>query len=271
MTAPAGAARASREPLPTFRGEDDEAFISWNGIAFPFCFANAAAHSFAIRWRPFYNGRHSLKIQVPSRGELRMASEGSVSRWIGPLKAGDPRAAQQLWERYFQRLVGVARKRLQVRRPRSADEEDVALSAFDNLCRGARQGRFPQLEDRDDLWRLLVLLTVRKASHVIRDEGRQKRGARPVALPDTPTSDADETDWQQLLSREPTPEFAAQVAEQCQRLLDLLEARDLRSVALLKMEGYTTEEIAQKLDCTPRTIFRKLGIIRGLWEKENGP
>jgi DNA-directed RNA polymerase specialized sigma24 family protein len=200
-----------------------------------------------------------------------MASEGSVSRWIGPLKTGDPRAVQHLWERYFQRLVGVARKRLQVRRPRSADEEDVALSAFDNLCRGARQGRFPRLEDRGDLWRVLVMLTVRKAAHLVRDEGRQKRGGRPVALPDTPTSDTGETDWAQLLSHEPTPEFAAQVAEECQRLLDLLKSGDLQSVALLKMEGYTIEEIAQKLDCTQRTVFRKLGIIRGLWEKENSP
>jgi DNA-directed RNA polymerase specialized sigma24 family protein len=115
-----------------------------------------------------------------------MASEGSVSRWIGPLKAGDPRAAQELWERYFQRLVGVARKRLRVRSPRAADEEDVALSAFHSLCRGAQQGRFPRLDDRDDLWRLLVLLTARKASHLVRDEGRQKRGAQPIALPDTP-------------------------------------------------------------------------------------
>ena len=200
-----------------------------------------------------------------------MASEGSVSRWIGPLKAGDPRAARELWERYFQRLVGVARKRLRVRAPRGADEEDIALSAFHSLCRGAQQGRFPRLDDRDDLWRLLVLLTARKASHLVRDEGRQKRGVQPVALPETPAPDAGENNWEQVLSREPTPEFAAQLAEECQRLLGLLEQSELRIIALRKMEGYTTEEIAQELECTPRTIFRKLGIIRGLWEKETAP
>jgi DNA-directed RNA polymerase specialized sigma24 family protein len=198
-----------------------------------------------------------------------MASEGSISRWIDPLKAGDPVAAQKLWERYFQRLVGVARKRLRVSRPRAADEEDVALSAFDSLCRGAQQGRFPRLDDRDDLWRLLVVLTSRKASNLVRDEGRQKRGDRPVPLPGTLGSDPGEEVWDQVVSREPTPEFAVQVAEECQRLFDLLEKSELRAVALWKMEGYTVEEIAQKLDCTPRTIFRKLGIIRGLWEKES--
>src|SRR5258708_5465897 len=107
-----------------------------------------------------------------------MPSEGSVTRWLDRLKAGDPVAAQSLWERYFRRLVGLARKRLRNDRPRVADEEDVALSAFDNLCRGAKQGRFPRLDDRDDLWRVLVALTVRKASKVVRDEGRQKRGIR---------------------------------------------------------------------------------------------
>jgi RNA polymerase sigma factor (sigma-70 family) len=200
-----------------------------------------------------------------------MASEGSISRWLGPLKAADAEAAQELWERYFGRLVKVARKRLRSRRPRTADEEDVALSAFHSLCRGAQRGRFPQLEDRDDLWRLLVVLTNRKASHLVRDEGRQKRGVRPASFSDTPASDPGATEWEQLLSREPTPEFAAQVAEECQRLLGLLELSELRNIALLKMEGYTTEEIAQNLDCTPRTVFRKLAIIRGLWEKEIAP
>src|SRR6516225_7420638 len=117
-----------------------------------------------------------------------MASEGSISRWLGPLKAADAEAAQELWERYFGRLVKVARKRLRSRRPRTADEEDVALSAFHSLCRGAQRGRFPQLEDRDDLWRLLVVLTNRKASHLVRDEGRQKRGVRPASFSDTPAS-----------------------------------------------------------------------------------
>src|SRR5579883_1417686 len=105
-----------------------------------------------------------------------MTPEGSVTRWLGQLKAGDPQAAQQLWERYFQRLVGLARKKLHGAKRQVADEEDVALSAFDTFCRGAEQGRFPRLEDRDNLWNILVLLTARKARHLVRDEGRHKRG-----------------------------------------------------------------------------------------------
>ena len=102
-----------------------------------------------------------------------MASQGSVTRWIGELKAGDRQAAQKLWERYFQRLVGLARKKLRGAKWHAADEEDVALSAFDTFCRGAENGRFPRLDDRDNLWNVLVLLTARKAWHVVRDEGRR--------------------------------------------------------------------------------------------------
>ena len=100
---------------------------------------------------------------------------GSVSRWFGPLRDGDPAAAQQLWERYFQRLIELARKKLRDLPHREA-AEDVALSAFDSFCRSAGLARFPQLADRDSLWRLLVVVTARKAAHHKRDERRQKRG-----------------------------------------------------------------------------------------------
>src|SRR5438067_10802620 len=109
-----------------------------------------------------------------------MSSEGSVSQWLSRLRAGDPSAAQHLWELYFHRLVGLARVKLQGRPRRAADEEDVALSAFASFCRNAEAGRFPQLADRDDLWRLLVTVTERKAFNLVRDERRQKRGGGAV-------------------------------------------------------------------------------------------
>jgi DNA-directed RNA polymerase specialized sigma24 family protein len=194
------------------------------------------------------------------------SAEGSVSRWLGPLQEGDPAAAQQLWERYFRRLVELARQRLRDA-PRRQDAEDVALSAFDTFCRGAGQGRFPALADRDDLWRLLVVITARKAAHYGRDARRQKRGgtiAEPVG------GDA-EASLEQLVSREPTPEFAAQAAEECRRLFGLLADAELERIAVLKMEGHTVEEIAQQLGYVPRTIKRKMRLIRALWEQEVAP
>src|SRR6516162_5683836 len=136
------------------------------------------------------------------------SSGGSVTHWIGRLRAGDQAAAQPLWQLYFRRLVGLARKRLQGAPRRAVDEEDVALSAFDSFYRGAERGRFPNLADRDCLWRLLVVITCRKASHLRRDDGRQ-----PPVEPDEGSV------LEQALSREPTPAFAAQMTEECERLL----------------------------------------------------
>ena len=202
-----------------------------------------------------------------------MSADGSVTFWIGQLKAGDPAAAQRLWQGYFQRLVGLARKRLQGAARRVADEEDVALSAFDSFCRGAARDHFPRLNDRDDLWQLLVMITARKAVDLRQHEGRRKRGGGAVHVEAGPGGDATSVDdaLGQVIGREPTPEFAAQVAEECRRLLDLLAEPELRAVALAKMEGYTTEQIAEQLGCVPRTVERKLALIRRLWGGEGRP
>jgi DNA-directed RNA polymerase specialized sigma24 family protein len=202
-----------------------------------------------------------------------MPPDESVSQWIGRLQAGDAAAAQQLWERYFQRLVGLARKKLEGLARRAADEEDVALSAFDSFCRGASNGRFPQLFDRDNFWRLLVTITARKAYQLLLHEGRRKRGGNAVldeaAL--AGLADSGAAGLEQLLDREPTPEFAAQLAEEYQRLLASLPDAELRSVAQWKMEGYTNEEIAAKLGCALRSVERKLKVIRTLWGSCENP
>jgi DNA-directed RNA polymerase specialized sigma24 family protein len=197
-----------------------------------------------------------------------MSSEGSVTHWIGELQAGNPLAAQRLWERYFQRLVYLARAKLRGAPRRAADEEDVALSAFDSFCRGVDQKRFPRLADRDDLWQILVLLAARKAAHLIQHEGRQKRGGGAV-LNTSALADEDAR-LGELIGPEPTPDFAAQVAEECRRLLDRLGDDELRAVALAKMEGYTNEEIAAQRGCVVRTIERRLRMIRDLWQEKAG-
>jgi RNA polymerase sigma factor (sigma-70 family) len=192
-------------------------------------------------------------------------SDDSVSCWLGPLQRGDEVAAQQLWQRYYDRLVGLARQKLRDLRPHEA-AEDVALDAFDSFCRGAHQGRFPQLTDRESLWRLLVIITARKAAHHRRDERRLKRGGSNAG--NGPVGHDSEVTLERIVSREPTPEFAAEAADQCRLLLRRLGAPELQSIALWRMEGYTVEEIAQKLSCDARTVKRRLDLIRRLWEEE---
>jgi DNA-directed RNA polymerase specialized sigma24 family protein len=200
-----------------------------------------------------------------------VSAEGSITVWIQQLKAGDREAVQHLWEVYFQRLVHLTRHLLQGVPRRAADEEDVALSAFDSFCRGAEGNRFPQLLDRDDLWQLLVVIAARKASNLRRSERTQMRGGGHVQnLSALAGGEATELGpaFAQLISREPDPEFAAGVADACRHLLQQLDSEELRSVAVWKMEGYRNEEIAAKLDCAVSTVERRLRVIRTLWGKE---
>src|SRR6185295_16843911 len=105
-----------------------------------------------------------------------MTTEGSVTRWVLALKGGDVAAAQPLWERYHRQLVSLARQKLRTSRRREADEEDVVQSAFHSFFQGVSDGRFPQLNDRDNLWRLLVVITARKAVDQLVHEHRKRRG-----------------------------------------------------------------------------------------------
>ena len=189
---------------------------------------------------------------------------GSVTRWIGELKAGDRDAAQRLWERYFADLVRLARARLRAVPRAAEDEEDVALSAFDSFCAAASHGRFPRLDDRDDLWRVLVTLAQRKAADLIRRQRRLKRGSGKVA------NEADVVGPEgellgHIAGTAPTPSFAAMVAEEYRYRLDLLPEDALRRVAVLKMEGYSNDEIAVQLGLGLRSVVRKLDLIRRTW------
>jgi DNA-directed RNA polymerase specialized sigma24 family protein len=201
-----------------------------------------------------------------------MASTGSVTHWIERLKAGDPDAAQKLWERYWSRLVGLAQRKVGRTGHCAVGAEDVALDALYSVCRGAAQGRFPLLSDRNNLWALLIVLTSRKAVDQIKHERRLKRGGGAVRgesvffNPQDPAGSAIGFDL--LRGREPTASFTAEVAEEFERLLGLLGEGDLRSVALWKMEGYTNKEIAAKLECVATTVERKLQKIRHIWQNE---
>ena len=197
-----------------------------------------------------------------------MSADQSVTWWLQQLKReGAAGGARELWQRYFARLVELARRRLRSTPRRAADEEDVALSAFDSFCRGVEQGRFPRLDDRDDLWQVLVMITVRKAADLTEHERRQKRGGGTVVSASAlQGSDADAV-FAELSSREPDPAFAAEVAETCRTLLDALGDDSLRVVAVAKMEGQTNEEIAARLGKSLPTVERRLRGIRSIWEK----
>jgi DNA-directed RNA polymerase specialized sigma24 family protein len=187
----------------------------------------------------------------------------SIVRCIDMLKDGDHEAAERLWATYIRRLVGLARARIGAAPRRAVDEEDVALSAFDSFCRRAERGQFARLSDRDDLWQILVVITERKAIDLMRREGRKSRGEGKVLSFSDPSGALGD----EVLDRGPTPEFAAQAADEFRRLLGLLAEDSLRDVAIWKMEGYTNRQIAARLGCIEQTVERKLRSIRQVWTK----
>jgi DNA-directed RNA polymerase specialized sigma24 family protein len=206
----------------------------------------------------------TIDEQLDSKRELREDQGNSVTQWVRALKQGDQSAAQRLWAAYFRRLVGLAHARLSDAPRRMADQEDVALSAFDSFCRGAQAGRFPRLDDRNDLWQILVLITVRKAIDLRNYEQRPSRGLGTVQSLTEVTREG----LEMIGGGEPTPALAAQLTEEYERRMEQLEDPTLQNVATWKLEGFTDVEIAARLGCVTRTVERKLARIRSIWANE---
>jgi RNA polymerase sigma factor (sigma-70 family) len=202
---------------------------------------------------------------------LAVLHENSVTLWIDGIKAGDGTDIERLWDRYFERLVRLAASRLPAHSRRSFDEEDVALSAFESFCDRAVRGQYPQLTGRDDLWRLLGTITVRKAIHTLRRQNRQKRGGGGVLGESAllASKDAGAEGLAEILSGEPSPEQAVQFADDYYRFLARLKDPALRAVALRRLEGQSTREIAHALNVSTKTVERKLQLIRAIWTEDN--
>ncbi len=201
-------------------------------------------------------------------GGVMDSERGSVSIWLAGLKAGEQEAAQALWKRFSAKLLQEARHRFGTFSTAVADEEDIAQSVFHSLCRGAKQNRFEYVQDRDELWWLLLELTHAKVIDHIRRELAQKRGAGRIRLESSIASgSANDAGFRldALIGTEPTPEFLAMLDDENRRLMLLLESDDLRRIASLRIEGFTMPEVAIRLEMSLRTVERKLDLIRRRW------
>ena len=197
-------------------------------------------------------------------------TKDSINTLLSDLREGDQQAAQKLWERYCLKLVAVARRKLGTASRRVADEEDIALLAFYSLCDGIQKNRFPRLADRDDLWKILLVITERKVIDHVRSQNRQKRGGGAVRGESVFGFLDDEKmvrGIERVMDMEPTPDYFNMAIEQCQGLMKALGSDELRQIALWKLEGWKNTEIAEKLACTAKTVGRKLQQIRDIWDE----
>jgi RNA polymerase sigma factor (sigma-70 family) len=202
-----------------------------------------------------------------------MSAQGSVTRLIIDLRSDQPglreAAARLVWGRYFQELLALARNHLSARIRCREDEEDVLQSMYKSFCMRQRRGDF-DLANRDQLWNLLVHITLRKARNTV---NRHLQGKRDVRREQTDTArkhpevDDPGTILDRIDSDGPTPAEAALLNEALEKRIELLNDPSLRQIALWKLEGCTNKEIAGKLQCTLRTVERKLDRIRIYWGK----
>ena len=180
--------------------------------------------------------------------------EGSVTRLIPALQRGEQQAVQALWEHYFEPMVRVAEARLRGAPCRAGGAEDIAVDAFLRFCADVkRHGRFPDLSSRDNLRRLLFLFTVWEAGDFRARETRRHRAVRG-------DSALGEAGFELHAGREPPPEGQAQLASLLARLP---EEGELRSIALLRLEGLSNDDIAAACKLSRATIERRFGMIRG--------
>ena len=82
---------------------------------------------------------------------------GSVTRWLQRLQAGESGAAQAIWDRFYQRVVRFAELQLKRNADRAVDGEDIAQSAFRAVYHAVMNGRYPDMDNRQELWQLLIV------------------------------------------------------------------------------------------------------------------
>jgi RNA polymerase sigma factor (sigma-70 family) len=212
-----------------------------------------------------------------TQGRGRIDARGSVTKLIDQLRSEDRAvrddAARRVWERYVPALLELARHRLDHRLRHREDEEDLVQNVYASFCLRQERGGF-ELAGRDELWRLLVTITLRKARNAARRNRRQARDYRRERIAqEDGSADSSAEDWALELmdGSEPTPAEAAVLSEELERRLRALDDPVLRRIAVRKLEGYTNKEIARELDnCTERTIERKLERIRARWARWDG-
>ena len=195
-------------------------------------------------------------------------SPEEFSQLLSRVRAGEDDATALLWEKYFQRLVRIAAKRLPANLRRSGDEEDIAISAFHSFIAGIRRDRYPDLSGPDNLWGLLITLTSRKANAHLRHQTRQKRGGgnvRGESVFIDKRGQASRGGIGQVTGDAAAPDLRVELAEACDSLLNDLADDQLRQIAVMRMDGYLVDEIADKMELSKRAVERRLQLIRRTW------
>lgn len=187
-----------------------------------------------------------------------MTSNPSPKELLDRLRRGDESAAAELFDRYVDRLIELARSRLSAKLARRLDPEDIVQSAYRSFFHHARGGRY-EVREEEDLWRLLAAITLHKVLRRAKYHRAQKRNV-----------DSEESGvlWSTLravgheaYAREPTPEEAFALQDQVEEVMRRLSKLQ-RRVIELRLQGNSVEEISIEAKCSERSVYRAVGLAR---------
>ena len=194
-------------------------------------------------------------------------SHGDIAALIQGVESGDADAAALLWNYCFARLQSYCRKKLPDRLRRILDEEDVALSAFKSFCLGAQDGKFGEIAGRDEFWKLLYCIGARKAGAQVRHHHALKRGGGNVVGESAFVSKEEyKRGIEQVSDVQPTAITLDDFLRDCEGLFEQLDTDEMRTIAMLRIEGYSVDEIANRMGCAKRSVERRLNLIRQIWK-----
>ena len=197
-----------------------------------------------------------------------MDEEGSVTRIIRRMQSGDANGADLLWNRFYARLKHLVKDRLHSRLQAVSDEEDVALDTLAELFQGLLNGKYPGLDNRRSVWRLLVTVASRNVLDEIKKGQRLKRGGGRVYNESALNGDDDQNAgvFARMPSSGDAPDVQVMIAERCTEMLESLEDETLQAIALLKTSGSSNQEVADALGLSLRSVERRLQEIRARWK-----
>jgi len=199
-----------------------------------------------------------------------MEAPDDLSSSLGELLDKAPQEAEAIWAEFFPRMLKLAKSKLGGMQLRTFDEEDVALSAMNSFFRGKNDGRFDRLDSRDEMWRLLATITVRKVTAQRRKAMADKRGAgatrgesifsNPANADSSMIAGLGNFSDDRLL-----PDTTEEILKNCEHLLEKLDDEKLRRTAIMRLEGYSNQEISEELGCSVARTKQRLQRIRELW------
>jgi DNA-directed RNA polymerase specialized sigma24 family protein len=211
------------------------------------------------------NKSHS-KSDLPTANSIEA---DSVVVLFQRLSQGDEQALHELWNRFFQRLAAEARSKLNNQQRRVMDEDDLAANVLHSLCVAAENSTLPAIRTRDDLWRMLLSWIRHDVLDHIRFHNREKRGGGLVRGDSVFAKTGSEKTYSfdDIMAPDSASQALIDLQEAWQHFSQSLQDEQLRLIALRALEGATPEKIAEEVSVSPRTIERKIQMIRQLWSE----